>query len=64
VGDVLTVDDAALASYTPTPGGGRGRAIAQTSPRLVVMAHTYQARDYAPRLAARCARRSWPTSSA
>jgi len=54
VGDVLAVEDAALASYTPdaqvaTVAG----AIAQTSPRLVVMAHTYQARDYAPRLAAR-----------
>src|SRR5262245_28278587 len=54
VGDVLTVEDAALASYTPDAQvAAVAAAIAQTTPRLVVMAHTYQARDYAPRLAAR-----------
>jgi electron transfer flavoprotein alpha subunit len=54
VGDVLTVEDAALASYTPDAQvAAVAGAIAQTTPRLVVMAHTYQARDYAPRLAAR-----------
>ena len=54
VGDVLAVEDAALASYTPDACVAVvAGAIAQTSPRAVVMAHTYQARDYAPRLAAR-----------
>jgi len=54
VGEVLTVQDAALASYTPDAQVAAVAAvIAQTTPRLVVMAHTYQARDYAPRLAAR-----------
>ena len=54
VGDVLAVEDAALASYTPDAFvAAVAGAIAQTSPRAVVMAHTYQARDYAPRLAAR-----------
>jgi electron transfer flavoprotein alpha subunit len=54
VGDVLAMDDASLASYTP---GAYVAAVAgvigETAPRVVVMAHTYQARDYAPRLAAR-----------
>jgi electron transfer flavoprotein alpha subunit len=54
VGDVLAIEDAALASYTPDAFvAAVAGAIAQTSPRAVVMAHTYQARDYAPRLAAR-----------
>jgi electron transfer flavoprotein alpha subunit len=54
VGEVLTVDDAAMASYTPDAQvAAVAGAIAQLSPRAVVMAHTYQARDYAPRLAAR-----------
>ena len=53
VGDVLAFEDAALASYTPDAYvAAVAGAIAQTSPRAVVMAHTYQARDYAPRLAA------------
>ena len=53
-GEVLTLEDSALASYTPdSQVAAVAGAIAQTSPRLVVMAHTYQARDYAPRLAAR-----------
>jgi electron transfer flavoprotein alpha subunit len=54
VGDVLSIEDAALSSYTPDAQvAAIAGAIAQTSPALVVMAHTYQARDYAPRLAAR-----------
>jgi len=54
VGEVLAVEDAALTAYTPDAQvAAVAGAIAQTSPRLVVMAHTYQARDYAPRLAAR-----------
>ena len=54
VGDVLSIEDAALSSYTPDAQlAAVAGAIAQTSPTVVVMAHTYQARDYAPRLAAR-----------
>ncbi|HZI79066.1 MAG TPA: electron transfer flavoprotein subunit alpha/FixB family protein [Vicinamibacterales bacterium] len=54
VGEVLAVEDAALTSYMPdTQVAAVAAVIAQTTPRLVVMAHTYQARDYAPRLAAR-----------
>ncbi len=54
IGDVLTVTDAALASYTPD---GFVTALAQVvqgqAPRFVVLAHTYQARDFVPALAAR-----------
>ena len=54
VGEVLAIDDPALAFYTPEAQvAAVAGAIAQTTPRFVVMAHTYQARDYAPRLAAR-----------
>jgi electron transfer flavoprotein alpha subunit len=54
VGEVLAIEDPALASYTPDAQvSAVAGAIAQTTPRVVVMAHTYQARDYAPRLAAR-----------
>jgi len=54
VGEVLSVEHEALAAYTPdVQVAVVSQLIAQTSPRLVVMAHTYQARDYAPRLAAR-----------
>jgi electron transfer flavoprotein alpha subunit len=54
VGEVLALEDPALASYTPDAQvSAVAGAIAQTTPRVVVMAHTYQARDYAPRLAAR-----------
>jgi electron transfer flavoprotein alpha subunit len=53
-GDVLTVEEPALAPYTPDAQvAALAAVIAQTGARLVVMAHTYQARDYAPRLAAR-----------
>ena len=54
VGDVLTVVDPTLASYTPD---GYVAALSQVvqslSPRFVVLAHTYQARDFVPALAAR-----------
>jgi electron transfer flavoprotein alpha subunit len=54
VGEVLTIEHEALASYSPDAQvAAVSQAIAQTTPRLVVMAHTYQARDYAPMLAAR-----------
>jgi electron transfer flavoprotein alpha subunit len=53
-GEVLTVEHDALKQYSPdVQVAAVAGAIAQTTPRLVVMAHTYQARDYAPMLAAR-----------
>ena len=54
VGEVLTVTDAALEPYTPD---GYVLALAQVietaKPDIVALAHTYQARDFAPTLAAR-----------
>ena len=54
VGEVLTVTDPALDNYTPD---GHVMALAQViaanPPQLVALAHTYQARDFAPTLAAR-----------
>lgn len=54
---VMVVDDAALASYT-ADGYVQALAtvIAQTQPAIVVFAHTYQTRDFAPALAARLVR--------
>ena len=53
-GEVLTVEHEALSAYSPdVQVAVVAQVIAQLSPRLVVMAHTYQARDYAPMLAAR-----------
>ena len=54
VGEVLSIEHGALEAYSPdVQVAAVAQAIAQTTPRLVVMAHTYQARDYAPMLAAR-----------
>jgi electron transfer flavoprotein alpha subunit len=54
VGRVLSVTNAVLEPYTPD---GYVHAFAQVmasvSPQVVVLAHTYQARDFAPMLAAR-----------
>ena len=54
VAEVLTVEHAALELYTPD---GYAEAIAQVvaaeTPDLVVFPHTYQTRDFAPRLATR-----------
>ena len=54
VGDVLDVADPALDTYT---ADGYVMALAQiiasVQPRAIVLAHTYQARDFAPALAAR-----------
>jgi electron transfer flavoprotein alpha subunit len=53
-GEVLTLEHDALKAYSPdTQVAAVAGVMAQTTPRLVVMAHTYQARDYAPMLAAR-----------
>jgi electron transfer flavoprotein alpha subunit len=57
VTEVLTVQDAKLADYTPD---GYSAAIQQVvekeAPDLVLMSHTYQVRDYAPKLAAKLGR--------
>jgi electron transfer flavoprotein alpha subunit len=51
---VRCVDDPALARYTPDAYvAGVRAAVDALQPQLVVMAHTYQARDFAPALAAR-----------
>jgi electron transfer flavoprotein alpha subunit len=54
VGEVLVAQHAALATYTPDGFVAATSAlIAAASPQLVVLAHTYQARDFAPLAAAR-----------
>ena len=54
VKEVVTLVDPALASYTPDGYTMALRqAIDQLSPSLVVLPHTYQTRDFAPKLAAR-----------
>jgi electron transfer flavoprotein alpha subunit len=53
-GEVVSIEHEALGAYTPdVMVDVVAQAIGQLTPQLVVMAHTYQARDYAPRLAAR-----------
>jgi electron transfer flavoprotein alpha subunit len=54
VAEVIALEHAALAAYTPD-GFVQALAglIAALSPSHVVFAHTYQTRDYAPKLAAR-----------
>jgi electron transfer flavoprotein alpha subunit len=54
VAEVLTVEDPLLGTYTPDAFTIAAQAVvASTSPAFVVLAHTYQARDFAPMLAAR-----------
>src|SRR5471030_1207350 len=54
VGDVVTVESAALASYTPDGfTAALADAITQLAPSHVLLPHTYQTRDFAPKLAAR-----------
>jgi electron transfer flavoprotein alpha subunit len=54
VGEVLTVTDAALEPYTPDAYVlALAQLIASASPQVIALAHTYQARDFAPMLAAR-----------
>ena len=54
VAEVLVVDDAALAAYTPDGFvQALQQVIAQQTPAVVLMPHTYQARDFSPTLAAR-----------
>ena len=57
VQEVVTVDDPALASYTSDGyTAALQQVIAQLSPSLVLLPHTYQTRDFAPKLAARMER--------
>jgi electron transfer flavoprotein alpha subunit len=52
--EVVTVDHAALAPYTPDGfTAALQDAITQLSPDYVLLPHTYQTRDFAPKLAAR-----------
>src|SRR5262249_30983046 len=56
VAEVLTAEHAALGTYTPDAFTMAAQSIvAATTPAFVVLAHTYQARDFAPMLAARLA---------
>ena len=54
VQDVVTIDIPALESYTPDGfTAALAQAIEQLKPSLVILPHTYQTRDFAPKLAAR-----------
>src|SRR5260221_5760559 len=54
VQEVVTIEHAALAAYTPDGHtAALADAIGQLSPSVVLLAHTYQTRDFAPKLAAR-----------
>jgi len=54
VAEVLTVDHAALATYTPDGFvQALQQVIAQVAPTYVFFSHTYQTRDFSPTLAAR-----------
>ena len=58
IGDVLDVTDAVLDTYTADGYVlALTQVIATMQPRVVVFAHTYQTRDFAPALAARI---NWP----
>jgi len=53
-GEVIAVDHAALAHYTPDAFvQALQQVIEQTSPALVLLPHTYQTRDFSPMLATR-----------
>ena len=57
VAEVLTIDHAALESYTPEGYvQAVSTAIEKAAPIWVVLPHTYQTRDFAPKLAARLRR--------
>jgi electron transfer flavoprotein alpha subunit len=52
--DVVTIDAAALEPYTPDGfAASLAQAIEQLQPTVVILPHTYQTRDFAPKLAAR-----------
>ena len=51
---VITVNDPKLAEYTPDAyADALEQIVKQTDPSLVFLTHTYQVRDFAPKLAAR-----------
>jgi electron transfer flavoprotein alpha subunit len=53
-GDVIAVDHASLAQYTPDAFvQALQQVIAQASPSIVMLPHTYQTRDFSPTLATR-----------
>jgi electron transfer flavoprotein alpha subunit len=57
VAQVLVVEHAALANYTADGYvAALADVVAATAPALVLTAHTYQARDFMPKLATRCGR--------
>jgi electron transfer flavoprotein alpha subunit len=57
VAQVLVVEHAALANYTADGYTAALASVVTTStPSLVLTAHTYQARDFMPKLATRCGR--------
>jgi electron transfer flavoprotein alpha subunit len=54
VKEVVTIDDAALEPYTPDGyTQALQQAVAELAPATIVLPHTYQTRDFAPKLAAR-----------
>jgi electron transfer flavoprotein alpha subunit len=54
VQEVVTIENPALDTYTPDGyTAALQQAIAQLSPSIIVLPHTYQTRDFAPKLAAR-----------
>ena len=54
VQEVVTIDQPALEPYTPDGyTAALQQAIAELAPGLVLLPHTYQTRDFAPKLAAR-----------
>ncbi len=54
VQDVVTIESAALEPYTPDGyTAGLQAAVTSLAPDLVLLPHTYQTRDFAPKLAAR-----------
>jgi electron transfer flavoprotein alpha subunit len=53
-GDVIAIDNAALAHYTPDAFvQALQQVIEQASPSIVMLPHTYQTRDFSPTLATR-----------
>ncbi len=53
VSEVVVIDDPALAAYTPDGFAAAVRqAVEQLNPTLVLFPHTYQVRDFAPKLTA------------
>src|SRR3954465_15100774 len=65
VNEVVIIENAAVDVYTPDGyTAALQDAIGQLTPSLVVLAHTYQTRDFAPKLAARLDRAILPDVTA